>query len=46
MVLPKLLREEMHLGLGDTLELEREGERIILRLYVHRSCSRRSMGCG
>ncbi|MBI1790163.1 MAG: AbrB/MazE/SpoVT family DNA-binding domain-containing protein [Acidobacteria bacterium] len=30
-VLPKPLREEMQLGPGDTLELEREGERITLR---------------
>ena len=30
-VLPKPLREQMHLGPGDTLQLEREGERITLR---------------
>ncbi len=30
-VLPKPLREEMHLGPGDTLQLESEGERITLR---------------
>lgn len=31
MVIPKALREELDLGPGDTLELESEGERIILR---------------
>lgn len=30
-VLPKLLRDEMQLGPGDTLQLETEGERITLR---------------
>ena len=30
-VLPKSLREEMHLSAGDTLELESGGERITLR---------------
>ena len=30
-VLLKALREEMHLGPGDTLQLEKEGERITLR---------------
>lgn len=30
-VLPKPLREQMHLAPGDTLQLETEGERITLR---------------
>lgn len=30
-VIPKLLREELHLEPGDTLELESIGERIMLR---------------
>jgi AbrB family looped-hinge helix DNA binding protein len=30
-VLPQELREALHLGAGDTLALESEGERIILR---------------
>lgn len=30
-VLPKPLRDELHLGPGDTLELENAGERITLR---------------
>jgi len=30
-VLPKPLRQQMHLGAGDTLQLESEGERITLR---------------
>ncbi len=30
-VIPKPLREELHLGPGDTLQLESEGERIMLR---------------
>ncbi len=30
-VLPKPLREEMHLGPGDTLQIQSEGERITLR---------------
>lgn len=30
-VIPKPLREELHLGPGDTLQLESEGERITLR---------------
>lgn len=31
MVIPKALREELELGPGDTLELECEGDQIILR---------------
>jgi AbrB family looped-hinge helix DNA binding protein len=30
-VIPKTLRRELHLGPGDTLELESEGDRITLR---------------
>ncbi len=30
-VIPKSLREHMHLAAGDTLQLEQEGERITLR---------------
>ena len=30
-VIPKPLRDELHLGPGDTLQLEAEGEQIILR---------------
>jgi AbrB family looped-hinge helix DNA binding protein len=30
-VIPKPLRDELHLGPGDILQLEAEGERIILR---------------
>ena len=30
-VIPKPLRDELHLGPGDALQLEAEGERIILR---------------
>jgi AbrB family looped-hinge helix DNA binding protein len=30
-VIPQELRDALHLGAGDTLELESEGERIILR---------------
>jgi len=30
-VIPKPLRDELHLGPGDTLQLEAEGERIILQ---------------
>lgn len=30
-MIPKSLRTELHLGPGDTLQLDREGEQIILR---------------
>jgi AbrB family looped-hinge helix DNA binding protein len=30
-MIPKPLRQEWHLGPGDTLELERDGDQIILR---------------
>jgi AbrB family looped-hinge helix DNA binding protein len=30
-LIPKVLRDELHLEAGDTLELESEGERVILR---------------
>jgi AbrB family looped-hinge helix DNA binding protein len=30
-LIPKVLRQELHLGAGDTLELESEGDRITLR---------------
>jgi AbrB family looped-hinge helix DNA binding protein len=30
-LIPKSLREELHLGPGDTLQLEREGDEIMLR---------------
>jgi AbrB family looped-hinge helix DNA binding protein len=31
LVIPKLVREELHLDAGDTLELEFEGQQMILR---------------
>jgi len=33
-VIPKTLRDELHLEPGDTLELEAEGERVTLRPFV------------
>lgn len=31
MVIPKAMRDKLHLAPGDTLELESEGEKIVLR---------------
>lgn len=43
-VLPKPLREQMHLGPGDTLQLETEGERITLRPLRPRATLKKERG--
>lgn len=43
-VLPKTVREEMHLGPGDTLQLETEGERITLRPVRPRAMLKKEYG--
>lgn len=37
-VIPKLLRDELHLAVGDSLELESQGDQITLR-PVARGCA-------
>ncbi len=43
-VIPKLLRDALHLDAGDTLELESEGERITLRPVRTGSSVRKEQG--
>ena len=44
LVLPKALREEMQLSAGDTLVLERDGERITLRPVRAQALLRKELG--
>jgi AbrB family looped-hinge helix DNA binding protein len=43
-VIPKTLRDELHLEPGDTLELESEGERVTLRAMPSGSLLRKEHG--
>lgn len=43
-IIPKTLRDEMHLEAGDTLELESEGDRITLRPVRSGSALRKEHG--
>jgi AbrB family looped-hinge helix DNA binding protein len=43
-VLPKPLRDQMQLGPGDTLQLERDGERIILRPVRPKAALKKEFG--
>lgn len=43
-IIPKTLRDEMHLEAGDTLELESEGDRITLRPERSGSALRKEHG--
>lgn len=43
-VLPKTLRDQMQLGPGDTLQLERDGERITLRPVRPKSTLKKEFG--
>jgi len=43
-VLPKALRDELRLDAGDTLELESEGERVILRPVRSKAPLRKERG--
>lgn len=43
-VLPKPIRDKLQLGSGDSLQLDTEGERIILRPVRHRGSMRKEFG--
>jgi AbrB family looped-hinge helix DNA binding protein len=43
-LIPKTLRQELHLGPGDTLQLEREGDEITLRLLRPKALLRKEKG--
>jgi AbrB family looped-hinge helix DNA binding protein len=43
-LIPKTLRQELHLGPGDTLQLEREGDEITLRLLRPKALLKKEKG--